>query len=194
LAYGIVNPIQHTSFNSWVKVPQTDPEIWAGIFCGWSTDGPFIAECDINGGWQFHDNPPFASAGSGHAFAHLAVSSVLHFDVANQDLERAKAIAYRAIENVCLASAFGVGLPVQLGVVTDEGIKQLDDTELDELKELVNLWKAQEVETLGKLAPGGGAEGAGVATGGEPAGLEEPAAEEPAAEEPVAEEPVAEPS
>ncbi len=108
-------------------------------------------EVDLNGGWQFHD--PFAATGSGYAFAHLALGSIKHYDPPTQPLDAAKAIAYRAIEMTCEVSAFGVGLPVQLGVVLPDGAKLLSPAELDEAKELVNLWKAKEIDTLGEVAP-----------------------------------------
>ena len=94
-------------------------------------------------------------------------------------MEAAKAIAYRAIETTCNVAALGVAMPVQLGVVLEDGAKLLDQAELDETKELVNLWKAKEVDTLGEVAPR-----AGVVdqppTEGEPEALDAPAEDAPA--------------
>ena len=149
----LVNPLQKASEAAYVNVPGSNMEVWGGIFCGISSDGFYLMEIDLNGGWQFYDNLPFAATGSGHAFVHLAVSSVLHHDVANQTLAAAKLLAFRAIENVCLASAFGVGLPVQLATVTEDGISVLEEDDIKELEETVNLWKKREVEVLGELAP-----------------------------------------
>ena len=148
-----VNPIQQQVRNEWVQIPNSQPEMWGGIFCGWSKEGPWIFEIDLNGASQFHE--PFAATGSGHAVAHAALMNVAHFDVAHQSLEGAKAIAYRAIESTCAASAWGVGMPVQLAIVTNDGVQELVDGEEThtELQDLVDLWKAKEVETLGGLAP-----------------------------------------
>jgi proteasome beta subunit len=146
------NQVQRASLASFVQYAQNvRPELWGGIFCGWAKDGPWIMEIDLNGGWQFHN--PFAATGSGYAFAHLAIGSVRHYDPPSQSLDAAKAIAYRAIETTCTVSASGVGLPVQLGVVLESGAKLLSEAELEETQELVNLWKAKEVDTLGEVAP-----------------------------------------
>lgn len=149
----LVNPIQKAAQTSFVEAPGTEMDVWGGLFCGLASDGPYLMEIDLNGGWQFHDQPPFASTGSGHAFAHLAISSVIHHDVVNQPLVIAQLLAYRTIENVCLASAFGVHLPVQMAVLTRDGITMSSKEVIEELNETVNLWKIQEKETLGALAP-----------------------------------------
>ena len=46
-------------------------------------------------------------------------------------------------------------MPVQLAVVTEQGVQEFIDAEVGHtgLKELVDLWKAKEVESLGQLAP-----------------------------------------
>jgi proteasome beta subunit len=149
---GEANKVQLASAQSFVQFsPTAHREAWGGIFCGWSKEGPWIMEIDLNGGWQFHD--PFAATGSGMAFAHLAIGSIQHYDPQTQSLDAAKAIAYRAIETTCTVSAYGVGMPVQLGVVLKDGAKLLSEAEREETKELVNLWKAKEVDTLGEVAP-----------------------------------------
>lgn len=153
LIRGLVNPIQQQIRNEWVQLPGTEPEVWGGIFCGWGKDGPWIFEIDVSGPSQFQD--PFAATGSGHPLAHTALISVAHFDVRNQSLEGVKALVYRAIENTCHASGYGVGLPVQMAVVTEDGTQELNDGDEGhrDLREFVDLWKAQEVDTLGTLAP-----------------------------------------
>ncbi len=95
LIRGIVNPIQQQIRKEWVELPNTQPEVWGGIFCGWGKEGPWIFEIDLSGPSQFQD--PFAATGSGHPLAHTALISVAHFDVGHQPLERVKALVYRAI-------------------------------------------------------------------------------------------------
>jgi 20S proteasome alpha/beta subunit len=149
----VVNPIQKAALDEWIQLPNSQPEVWGGIFCGFSSDGLWIYEIDTTGAAQFHS--VFAATGSGHPVAHAALMNVAHFDVATQSLEATKAIAYRAIETTCASSAWAVGLPVQVAIVTPEGVQGLTEGALEhtELKELVDLWKAKEVETLGELAP-----------------------------------------
>jgi len=147
------NEVQRASHSSFIPYnAQARPESWGGIFCGVAADGLFIVEVDANGGWQFH--PDVAATGSGYAFAFLAASSVKHHNVASKSLDHAKALAYRAIEMTCNTAAFGVGLPVQLGVVTDEGAEILSEAEITGLKETVNLWKQAEVDALGSTLAG----------------------------------------
>lgn len=110
-----------------------------------------MMEIDLNGGHQFHD--PFVATGSGYSFAYQALSHVNHFDIGNQPLKAAKAVAYRAIETTCLVSAYGVGLPVQMGVVTKDGAELLSAEEIDTIEDFVNIWKAKEAESLGALVP-----------------------------------------
>lgn len=151
--HGLANTVQKESYGAFVQyAKEAQPEAWGGIFCGWAKDGPWIMEIDLNGGWQFHD--PVAATGSGYAFAYLAIAHVQHYDVGNQPLNIAQAIAYRAIETTCTVSAFGVGLPVQMGVVLAKGASQLGAEEIDGIKDSVNLWKEQEQDSLGVLAGG----------------------------------------
>lgn len=151
------NTIQKKSRSAYVQyTPQAQVEAWGGIFCGLASDGLFIQEVDLNGGWQFH--PEFAATGSGYDFALLAASSVKHHNVGTKSLDHAKVLAYRAIEMTCNASAFGVGLPVQMGVVTEEGASVLDEGEIKGLEETVNLWKKAEVDALGVALGGSGGE------------------------------------
>jgi hypothetical protein len=58
----------------------------------------------------------------------------------------------------CNASAFGVGLPVQMGIVTEEGASILGEEEIKNLEETVNLWKKAEVDALGVALGGAGGE------------------------------------
>lgn len=81
-----------------------------------------------------------------------------HHSVGAKSLDHAKVLAYRAIEMTCNASAFGVGLPVQMGVVTEEGASILTDEEITSLEEAVNLWKKAEVDALGVALGGNGGE------------------------------------
>jgi 20S proteasome alpha/beta subunit len=148
----VANQVQKASRDAFVQYGQgAQPESWGGIFVGWSSDGPWIVEVDLNGGWQFHERR--ASTGSGYAFASLAMGFVRHHDVPGLNLDAAKAIAYRAIETTCLVSAYGVGLPVQMGVVTVVGATVVPTEEIRELEEFVNLWRGREREVLGALVP-----------------------------------------
>jgi 20S proteasome alpha/beta subunit len=147
----IANPLQQQAVERYVPVPHAQPEEWGAIFCGWSPDGPWLLEVGSGGGHEFHER--FAATGSVGPFAHLALVSVRHYDIVNQSVEAAQAVAFRAIENACAASASGVNLPVQMAVVTGEGAHVVDDRELTTIEDLVNILKEREVDMLGELAP-----------------------------------------
>ena len=149
----IVNPIQLEVHSEWVQLPGTQPESWGALFCGWSSDGPWIYEVDPSGKFQFHD--PYATTGSGFAVSRAALVSVEHFRFEEQSVDQAKVVAYRAVENTCNSSAFGVGMPVQMAVVIESGVELLNDGDEihEEFKVSVDLWRAQEAEIFGKLAP-----------------------------------------
>jgi proteasome beta subunit len=71
---GLVNPAPQQIRSEWVQLPNTSPEEWGAIFCGWAKDRPWILEIAPSGITQFHD--PFAAMGSGHPFAHTVLLSV----------------------------------------------------------------------------------------------------------------------
>jgi hypothetical protein len=54
---------------------------------------------------------------------------VAHLKVEEQSIEGLKAIAYRAIENTSTSSAYGVGMPVQVAVVTKDGVEEMHEGE-----------------------------------------------------------------
>jgi proteasome beta subunit len=146
-------PLMQQARKEWVQLPHTEPDGWGAIFCGWTNNEPWIFEIDPAGTSGFHD--VFAATGSGHPLAHAALMAVQHFKVEEKTLEAAEAIAYRTIENVCTASAQGVSMPVQMAVVTKSGYAMLEEGDEDHqhLSDLIDLWKAKEVETLGQFAP-----------------------------------------
>ena len=135
------------------RSPGSQAPQWGAIFCGATNGEVWICEIDPSGPHVYH--PVFAATGSGHPLAHAALVAVRHFKIEGQHLEAAKVIAYRAIENVCQASAYGVGLPVQMAVVTENGVLRIEDGDEEHtmISDFIDLWKAKEVELLGALAP-----------------------------------------
>jgi hypothetical protein len=75
-------------------------------------------------------------------------------------------------------------MPVQIAIVTKDGVEELVEGEEahTELQDLVDLWKAKEVETLGELAPHA-AEGPAAEAAAEAAAAGEPEQDEPTLEE-----------
>lgn len=175
---GLSNQWQKLSLAQWIQIPGSQPAQWGAIFCGWTNDEPWLFEVDLNGSSLHHS--VIAATGSGYPLAHAALLAANHYRIEGQSLEAVKAIAYRAIENVCEASAYGVSGPVQMAVVTADGVEQLNrgDEGHTKLCDLVDLWKTREVETLGGLAPAG-------AFDSEPTAADSDAENEPSIEPPA---------
>jgi 20S proteasome alpha/beta subunit len=168
ILFGHANALQQQARAEWTGFPKTQQQAWGGLFVGWSADGPFILHVSVDGAVEFCDS--HAAEGSGTFYALLAIATVRHHDFNAIRLPHAQTIAYRAIEVVCQASAFGVSVPVQMGVVTeDEGARMLSDDELKLVADSVNIWKALDKEGLTKAL---------VASGHDIPPLPEPAAED----------------
>jgi hypothetical protein len=100
---------------------------------------------------QFH-TVPYAAVGSGDVFALHAIRSVAHYDILALGRVQAQALAYRTIDNAINTAAFGLGGPVQLLVVNNGRASLLSKTEIEAVRDLVDLWKRREVETLASLS------------------------------------------
>lgn len=153
----IVNKLQKDAVNEFVSgvapqgTPGSAPQMLACLFIGYARGQPFILEIAANGTRQFH-TVPYAAVGSGDVFALHAIRSVAHYDILALSREQAAALAYRTIDNAINTAAFGLGGPVQLLVVNNGKASRLNKDEVEAVRDLVDLWKRKEVETLGSLS------------------------------------------
>lgn len=155
----IVNPLQKEGVKEFVKdaappgSTMSVPQNIACLFVGAPhKKKPFILEIAANGVRQFHP-VAYAAIGSGDVFALHAIRSVAHYEIQSLTRQQATALAYRTIDNAINTAAFGLGSPVQMVVVEDGAAKQLAKNELEAVRDMVDVWKQKELETLGSLSP-----------------------------------------
>ncbi len=94
-----------------------------------------------------------AAIGSGHFYATYAMVTLGAIDAPSLTMEQAKVVAYRTIDDLIQYAAFGIGPPIIIGEVTPTSAALLDDPQ-GQLETAVELWRAAEIEALGKLAGG----------------------------------------
>ena len=152
--FEVANKQQHDAQRAFVKDdgdPSQRQEAFCALFCGHTKAGkPKIFEIDVQGARGFH-TAPYAAIGSGGIFAVHAIVSVSHFNVLALTLEQASALAYRTIANAIKTAAYGLGGKVQMCSVTPDKAWCLPDGELKAVADVVDIWNAKEVETLGTL-------------------------------------------
>jgi 20S proteasome alpha/beta subunit len=124
------------------------------LFTGYSKDGPYILECDGKGAREWQHPNHFATIGSGDIFAVHAWRSIAHHDIPSLSLAQAQALLYRTIEDAIATAAFGLGGQVQV-CIASPGVAPhvLDREEMKAVQDLVEIWKAQEVDVLKGLGP-----------------------------------------
>ena len=79
-----------------------------------------------NGSAEVRSDEGFAAIGSGGAFANLALASLAHYDLPNTDMELAAVLLYRAMVDIIRVAAHGLSLPINVGLVTPDGVRLLD--------------------------------------------------------------------
>lgn len=141
------------------------------LFAGFTGGGPWILEVTPGGEDTEYEN--FYAVGSAGAFARQAMASVAHYDLANRNLVEAQVIVWRALDACIEAAAWGIGRPIWLYSITEDGAMALSEAEWRGVGDSVNAWKEAERESLIGL-------GLGVPLPDQPAavdeGLEPPAA------------------
>jgi len=120
-------------------------------------DKPWIWEVSQNCTTCSYSERGFHAIGSGSAMAQMANALTSHFDLLGKPLPFAELVAYRTIDAVIETSAYGVGGPIDLWVVTAAGCAQRSESELKAIRDQVNVWRETERETLEELMSGAGA-------------------------------------
>jgi hypothetical protein len=94
--------------------------------------------------------------GSGGLTSQFAIQCLAHLEISTRRLYQGQVVAYRIVDDVIRSGDPLVGGDVQICVVTSEGVRQIDRPELQEIQNLVGIWKEIEKESLGKLKEQGG--------------------------------------
>lgn len=114
------------------------------LVVGWQNSKPSVLHIPSDLAVVECRDKGFVAIGSAHDYAHVAAATLGHHMDAPLTVERAQLLAYRIVEVVCGTSSWGVGPPVQMGIVSDSGAHVLDEEELEGVGLSVERWAALE--------------------------------------------------
>jgi 20S proteasome alpha/beta subunit len=147
---GVVQAVQAQGFNQHVPHANTQQPQMACTFAWCSDDGtPNILVIPETGSNHYFA-APYAAVGSGTIFANVAMANFAHLDPINLNMEAAKVVMYRALDDMIKVAAFGLGPPISMYEITISGAVEIADPAAD-LTNAVDVWKAAEQDAL----PGG---------------------------------------
>ncbi len=150
---GLVQHVQNQANGQAVQPQAQQPPVIEGVFCWYDNAGEpriLVVPSGI-AGHVFLDR--FGAVGSGTAFANFAMASVTHLDTPNLDLEQAKMVVYRAIDDMIAIAAYGIGPPIHMYAITQAaGAVAVPDTEMPQIRDSVSAWKQVQRTSLGPLA------------------------------------------
>jgi len=155
---GRIRPILQKHYGAHINPPNLPPSSPASsiLTCGLDSRGnPWIIEIDPACTCTHYEQRGFHAIGSGAGFAQVANLLMAHFQAKDRPIEHGKLIAYRTINSVIEASAFGVGGPVQMWTVDAASVHRLTDDELVAIKDSVGGWEELERATLDEHVQGG---------------------------------------
>jgi hypothetical protein len=118
------------------------------IVAGRPGSNTFVAHIHADFSWELAVEDRLVAIGGGHQYAAVARTLMHHYIEGGLALDQAQAITHRAIQTVCEVSAYGVALPVQMGMVTARGVSVLGQEDIDAVGLTVDRWKVMERETL----------------------------------------------
>ena len=125
------------------------------LFAGMGNDSKFLLEVACDGQLNWHTDSGFVAIGSGGEFATVAMELMKPYLTEGPlDLELGQIVAYRTIETTCDVSAGLVGGPVQIAIANGGGSRVLDRAEVDQIQDLVRVWKVKERSLLMSLSDG----------------------------------------
>lgn len=144
----LVVPIQREAARMHVALPGTEPPELDCLFAWCDAGGPRILAIPRTGSdHQFHEH--FAAIGSGDIFAASTVRSVSPLGGPALSVEQAKMVAYSAVADAIDVAAVYLGHPIQMTVVTVDGVVEVGREELDTaLADSVDVWRARRREAL----------------------------------------------
>lgn len=113
------------------------------VFAEWSS-GPRILHITANGTPEWIVDRPFAT-GSGELFAYALLQK---YHGKPLDIEKASILAYKVIEEAIQVGAYGLGPPIDLWHVTEDGVEQLNETKLAGIEDAVKALRETEISLL----------------------------------------------
>ncbi len=133
-------------------VPSGHQTHWQGnafLFAGHTGGLPWILEIGPTGADQDHD--PHSAIGSGDVFAYFAQASMQHLPLKTATDQTGRMIVYRTIATACRVSAFGISEPIQMWSATAKGCHELEQAELDAVRDSVTVWHELEADLRPQL-------------------------------------------
>ena len=97
------------------------------------------------------DEIGYGCSGSGDVFAYTLLKN---YPVKELSVERGKLVAYRVIKEAIEIGAYGLGEPIDIWVITEEGSNQLCEEEIMALDDTYKMWKEMEREVFKRIFSG----------------------------------------
>lgn len=94
------------------------------------------------------DEIGYGCTGSGDVFAHTLLKN---YPIKELDVEKGKLVAYRVIKEAIEIGAYGLGEPIDIWTITEEGCKRLNNEEIMALEDTTNSWKETERKVFEKI-------------------------------------------
>lgn len=99
-----------------------------------------ILHITISGTAEWITRHAFAT-GSGDLFAYALLGK---YDLSTLDIELAKVLALKVIEEAIQVGAYGLGPPVQMCEISENGVKRIPDAEIAALGDTARLFREKE--------------------------------------------------
>jgi 20S proteasome alpha/beta subunit len=150
----VIRPVLQRRYGDFIQVPglpMASPATGT-LACGYgSAEGGWIVEVDPRCISCDYGDRGFHAVGSAAGFALLGNALLGHFRPAERPLSQGRLIAYRVINAAIETSASGVGGPIQMWYVDADGVHQVGENNLAEIKNLVGGWQVEEGKVLDRI-------------------------------------------
>ncbi len=120
------------------------------LAAGYSGDDPWIVEIDPHGMVGRYEDIGFHAVGSGAPMAQQAGALLAHFRMVERSIDYGVVVAQRVLDALSYTSP-SVGGPFDMVRITSEGVRRLDDDEIEEAREHVRRWTDLEQKMLDGL-------------------------------------------
>ena len=150
----VIRPILARRYANFIQVPGTQPAspATATLACGYdAARGGWIIDVDQNCVSSDYTSRGFHAVGSAAGFALLGGALLGHFRPAERPLDQGRLIAYRVIDAAIQTSMFGVGGDIQMRYVDANGVHEVGEDEMAEIKGNVGGWQEEEGKLLDRI-------------------------------------------
>jgi len=105
-------------------------------------DGPRLLHITVNGTPEWVTWGPVLT-GSGDLFAYALLQKYQELEL---DVQTASLLAFKVIEEVIQVGAYGLGPPIDVWQITENGIKQLPENEIAALADTARIVRQKEID------------------------------------------------